>query len=152
MAQVDSLMLADAAAVENGKFYIHGAGWDTIYAPVFPLIHPALVVPVLLRMQWTEANMARNLELDIVNADGASILPTPPGPVRGPVTVGRPPQVLPGADLLVPLVFNLQGIPFEQPGTYALVMRIEGGDDRRYQFHVQYHPNVQPPTRVMGQP
>lgn len=147
MIQVDSMLLADAAVVAEGKFYIHGAAWDTVLVAAFPVVQPTLTVPVLLRVPWNDANnVAQMLELDVVNADGASILPVPPGPVRGPITVGRPPQSQPGDDLLIPLVFTLAGIRFEQPGTYVITMSVEGGEVKRYPFHMRYLPQVQSPV------
>lgn len=147
MIQVDSMLLADAATVADGKFYIHGAAWDIIQTMAFPFIQPMLTVPILLRVPWNDANnVAQMLEVDVVDADGASILPVPPGPIRGPITVGRPPQIAPGNDLLIPLVFTFAGIRFEQPGTYVIIMRVEGNEVKRYPFHVQYHPQIQQPT------
>lgn len=147
MIQVDSMLLADAATVADGKFYIHGAAWDNIVTVAFPVVQPALTIPVLLRVPWNDANnVAQMLEVDVVDADGASILPTPPGPLRGPITVGRPPQIAPGDDLLIPLVFTLAGIRFEQPGTYVITMRVDGVETKRYPFHLRYHPQIQPPS------
>ena len=48
-------MLADAARVESGKLYIHGAGWDTLFAAIFPATHPILSVALLLLVEWDEA-------------------------------------------------------------------------------------------------
>lgn len=136
MIQVDYMILADAATAAEGKHYIHGAGWDTIGAANFPVVHSALTVAFLLRIPWNDANAPHRVELDVLNADGTSILPTPPGPMGGPITVGRPANVAPGNDLLVPLVFNLAGITFPQPGDYVVVMRVEGEVVKRFPLHL----------------
>lgn len=146
MIQVDYMMLADAATVAEGKHYIHGAGWDIIGAVAFPITQ-SLTVAILLRIPWNDTNQQQMLEMDVVNADGASILPAPPGPMRGPITVGRPPHVPQGQAVLVPLVFNLVGVKFDNPGTYVVVMRVDGIDARRFPFHLMpLAPQVQPPT------
>lgn len=148
MIDVDYVMLADAVAVADNKQFIHGGAWDTIGAFQFPVIQPSLNVAALLRVPWNDANVTQTLELDVVNADGASILPTPPGPLRGPITVGRPPQMMQGADTLIPLAFNLVGIRFEQPGTYAVLMRVDGVEKKRFPFHVRLMSQIQQPTLV----
>ncbi len=147
---VGYLVLADAATVAEGKHYIHGAGWDSIKSLSFPFLQ-TLTVAVLLRTPWHDANQQHILEVDVVNEDGASILPTPPGPMRGPVIAGRPPQLPQGADMVAPLVFGLNGIQFDGPGTYAVVVRIDGLESARYPFHVASlapQPQIQPPTAI----
>lgn len=141
---VGYLLLADAATVADGKHFIHGAGWDSIQTLSFPFAQ-TLTVAALLRTPWHDANQQHMLEVDVVNEDGVSILPLPPGPMRGPVIAGRPPSLPQGADIIAPLVFALNGVPFERPGTYAVVMRIDGLERARYAFHVtsllpQSHP------------
>jgi hypothetical protein len=137
MLQVDYLVLADAAAVAEGKHYIHGAGWDTLAASAFPAVHPILGVAVRLRIRWSDTNQPYMLEIDLIDADGRSILPAATGPLRAPVTVGRPAHILPGTDQVLPLVFTFHGLQFPAPGTYALVVRVGGEDLARSTFHVR---------------
>jgi hypothetical protein len=140
--QADYMVLADAATVAEGKHYIHGAGWDTLGSVSFPFDQPTIAVAILFRVPWNDANYPHIIELDVVDADGVSILPTPPGPLRGPITVGRPPQITPGNDLLVPLVFNLLAVRFERPGTHVVTLRIAGIEDKRFPLHVVALPQV----------
>jgi hypothetical protein len=140
MITVDYLIPADAATAAEGKHYIHGAGWDTINALTFPAAHPVLAIAILLRVPWNDTNQPHALELDIENADGASILPDPPGTLRGPITVGRPPQAVPGEDQLIPLVFNLAGVQFPDEGTYACILRVEGIEAKRFPFRLRSVP------------
>lgn len=136
MLGVDYLILADAAVTADGKHYIHGAGWDTIYTASLPTTHPLLAIAVLLRVPWNETNEPHLLELNLQDADGTSILPDPPGPLRGPITVGRPPHAAQGEDQVIPLVFNLVNVSFVRAGTYACVMSIAGTEVRRFPFRV----------------
>lgn len=133
---VDYMILADAAIEAQGKHYIHGAGWDTINAVQFPALHPTLTIVVLLRVPWNEANVRQRLEVDIRDADGVSILPNPPGPAGGGITVGRPPTVAPGNDILVPLVFQMAGIVFQRAGDYVVELRLEGEVIKRFPLHL----------------
>ena len=140
MLQIDYLVLADAAAAAEGKHYIHGAGWDTLLAGNFPAVHPALSVAVRLRIPWSDTNQEHMLELDVIDADGKSILPETQGPLRMPFAIGRPAAVPTGTDQVVPLVFNFQRLQFASPGTCAVVMRISGEDMARSPFHVRAAP------------
>lgn len=134
--EVDYLVLADAAAAADGKHYIHGAGWDTIFAGSFPVQHPTTSAAVRLRIPWTATNQPHGLELDVIDADGASILPNPPGLIKGDINVGRPAHLSPGDDQVVCLVFNLLGLRFEGPGTYSVVFRIDGSEEARQPFRL----------------
>ncbi len=136
MVTVDYMVMADAAAVAEGKHYIHGAGWDHITAQTFPLTYPQIAVAVRIAVPWLETNRAVMLAMDVMDADGNSILPDPPGALRTPITIGRPPQATVGSDLYVPFVFNLVGLQFASAGTYAIVLQIDDVEAKRTLFHV----------------
>lgn len=134
--QVDYLVLADAAAASEGKHYIHGAGWDTLFVASFPVLHPLVSVAVRLRVPWTETNQPHTIELDVVDEDGRSILPDPPGTMNGTIDVGRPPYLREGTDQVFPLVMNIQGLRFSQAGTYAVLLRVDRFEAARSTFRV----------------
>lgn len=136
MVSIDYMVVADAAIAAEGKHYIHGGGWDSITGSSLPLIHPSIAIAFLIRVPWAETNMPFSLELDVLDADAASILPTPPGPVGGPMTVGRPPNAIPANPLLVPMVFTLNGLAFAQPGDYVFVIRVNGEERARFPIHI----------------
>ena len=145
--QISYMVLADAAAAENGKHYIHGGGWDQLLAASFPVVHPTMSVALRLQVPWHDTNQPHELEIDVVNEDGQSELPVPPGPLRGTVTTGRPPHLGPGADQFVPLVVNIAQLKFERAGTYAVIARIDGMEAARSAFHVK---QLQPQARGTG--
>src|ERR1700737_5514077 len=91
-------VLADAATAAEGKHYIHGAGWDTVFATAFPVTQPSLGVALRLRVPWHDTNQPTKISVDVVNADNLSILPEPIG---GEVNVGRPPHLHVGDDQVV---------------------------------------------------
>lgn len=134
--QIDYIILADAAAAAEGKHYIHGAGWGAIAGLSFPLTHPQIAVALRLRVPWNETNQQHRLEVDVVDADERSILPVPPGPLQGTIAAGRPVNLPEAMDQTVPLVINLQGTQFTNPGTYAVKIRIDGMDVARSTFQV----------------
>ena len=136
MLRVDYLVLAEAATAVEGRNYIHGAGWDTLFAASFPALHPLMSVALRLRIPWADTNRPYAMELDVVDADGRSILANPPGPPHGTVNVGRPAHVEPGNDQVLCLAFNLVGLRFEAAGTYAVIFRLEGDEAARSPFHL----------------
>jgi hypothetical protein len=130
---VDYLILADAAAAENGKHYVHGGGWDTIQAASFPAQHPMMGVAIRFRIAWADTNHPREIEVDVLDDDGNSILPAP-NAIQ--MNVGRPPTIPAGEDQVAPLALNFVGVRFERPGHYAVVVRIDGEDRARAPFRV----------------
>lgn len=136
MIAIDYLVLADAVAAVGGKHYIHGGGWDTLTAGAFPTIHAAMAVAVRLRIPWSATNQPCAIELDVLDADGQTILPSPPGPPRGTINVGRPPDLPSGEDQVLALAFPLNGLRFERPGSYVIVFRLENGTEARAPFRV----------------
>lgn len=130
------MVLADAAAAPDGKHYIHGGGWDRLFAASFPVVHPLIAVAVRLRVGWLETNRPHHLELDVVTEDGQSILPDPPGPLRVTFNVGRPVHLAEGDDQVVTMVFNLAQVRFVQAGLYAVLVRLNGAEADRSPFHV----------------
>ncbi len=133
---LDYLVVADAAVASGGKHYIHGAGWDMLWASSFPIQHPLLAVAVRLRVPWHDTNQPHAVEVDVVDADGRSILPAPPGPLTGTMTTGRPPHLAAGSDQVAVLTFNIAGLQFSGPGMFAVVFRLDGQEVGRSPFTV----------------
>ena len=123
--RVDYLVLADAAAAAEGKLYIHGAGWETIYAMDFPAMHPTIGVGARLRVAWEETNQPHSLEIDVVKGgeNGDSILPEP---LRADINLGRPAHLAPGSDQLLPIALSFVNLQFQEPDSYAVILRIDG--------------------------
>ncbi|MHB8575263.1 MAG: DUF6941 family protein [Dehalococcoidia bacterium] len=144
MLQVDYLVLADAAESVQGKQYILGAGWDTLFAIAYPVVHPHMAVALRLRVPWNDTNTPANVVLDIVDGDGHSILPDPPGPWRGTFTVGRPPHLAPGTNQGAVLVVNIDNTTFDRPGPYEIVVRINDAEAARSALNVSYPPGMAP--------
>jgi hypothetical protein len=141
MVQIDYLILADAAVVAEGKHYIHGGGWDTLHAPSFPVTHPALAVAFRVRMPWQDMATSHSLELDVVDSEGRSILPDPPGPPQGSISVERSPHLLPGDDQVLPLVFNIMNLQITRAGSHAVVLRVDSLEMARARFQIKQLPS-----------
>jgi hypothetical protein len=147
--QADYLVLADAATLAEGKLYIHGAGWDTVYTQALPATLTAAVA-MLLRIPWAETNEEHIIGLDIHDADGHSILPKEPGALRGKLNVGRPANIEVGEDQVLPFAIGLNGTSIERPGRYAVVLELDGKESARAPFRVKQAQIVQvvPPQQA----
>lgn len=108
-------MIADAAVVERGKFYIHGGGWDTIYAATIPAVHPTMAVALLLRVEYSEALTDIPIAVELVNEDG-----NPVGvKIEGKMNVGHPAGTKPGAPVFVPQAITVNGLQLPKEGSYS---------------------------------
>ena len=141
MVQIDYVVLADAAVVAEGKQYIHGGGWDTLHVASFPASHPSLAIAFRVRLPWQDTTKVHGLELDVVDVEGRSILPVPPGPPQGSINVGRSTPVLPGEDQVLPLVFNIVNLQLTHAGSHAVVLRIDGMEMARAKFQIKHMPS-----------
>lgn len=146
MIQVDYFVLADAVAAVGGKHYIHGGGWDTLTTNGFPTVHPTMGAAVRLRVPWHDTNRPVQIELDVLDADGRSILPNPPGPPSGMLNIGRPPELPFGDDQVLQLAFPLNNLRFDQPGHYVVSLRLAGEEVARAPFRVILNPKAPPPA------
>lgn len=134
--QADYLVLADAAAVAEGKIYILGAGWDNVLTQTLPTTLTAAVA-MLIRIPWAETNEEHIIGLDIHDADGHSILPKDTGPLRGKLNVGRPANIEVGEDQVLPLTIGLNGTAIERLGRYVIVLELDGKEAARAPFRVK---------------
>lgn len=114
-------MLADAAIVANGKLYVHGGGWNFLdihdpdsYRPI--TIVGRVVVP------WSEADMEISLDVRLEYRDGEVILEDAPL-----MQIAMQPQVKPdqpkALETATPIVLDIPGIGFREPGEYAFVIK-----------------------------
>lgn len=130
MPSVDCFLLVDSAQVANGKLFILGGGWarlTTTQIPVTRTFETAIRVVV----PWTETNRPHQLELQVENEDGQTLLETP---VKAEIRVGRPAQLKDGTDQVVPLALRVGPVTLEREGRYALILRYEGEVTARTAF------------------
>ncbi len=134
--RITSVLLADAAQESGGKLYIIGGGWNIItasHAPPPAISQRAIALVVLLSIGWTEANEPIDFEINLVDADERPVIPEP---LRGQLTIGRPPQIPKGTDQVMPFVVNFNDLTFEHLGTYAFTFRAGDEELGRVAFHI----------------
>lgn len=115
-------MLADAAAVERGKLYIHGGGWDTVYAPQFPATHPTLALALLFRVEYSEALKDIPVQIELVDEDGKA---TGTVKLNGKINVGHAPGTKMGQPIFVPQAITFTAMQLAKEGSFSF--RISSG-------------------------
>lgn len=107
-------MVADAAVKVEGKLYINGGGWNTIFTSHVPTTHPALALVLIFRVSWHEINEDIPILIELIDEDGQ------PLPLRGEgsLRVGAPPFVKKGVDLYDSYARMFYGLVFEKLGLY----------------------------------
>jgi hypothetical protein len=114
-------LLADAATVADGKLYIHGGGWDRLFATAFPTMHPSMAVAVQVEVDFGEALVDHRIDVRLVDVDGAPVGPT----ASGTFNVGHAPGATPGAPAFVPMALTFATVPFAAPGRFEWVVEID---------------------------
>ena len=110
-------LLCDAATDDNGKLNLLGA-FDTIFARELPAIHPQCAVA--LRVTFFNGDEGkRQLKLNLVDADGRSIMP----PIEIPVEVTLPEDMHFGTRNFI---INIQQLKFAEPGLYSVDVTLDG--------------------------
>lgn len=150
--------LADSVVAAEGKLYVQGAGWNIVYARAVPTRHDRIGIGLLIHVPYTATNQAHKFEIRLEDAD-ANTLPigeAPPdaqvedGKIRqfgGDFNVGRPPDLKPGDEQIVPIALNINGLPFEAAGSYSFVIEIDGSEVKRLTFRLVQVPQAGPIVR-----
>lgn len=113
---VADLILADyAAANENGKFTLVGAGFTEIASPNIPIIHPLMFILVRVKIKSDDKGQ-NHFELRIVGEKGV-VFKTEGN--LGVNDVQRTEQ-----HVVIPI--RLQNLKFDQPGEYNIEVILNG--------------------------
>jgi len=135
--QVEWLILADYVEIIGGKLYLMGGGWDVLTVnAAFPLARP-VGLAAAFSVAWDETNQLHRVEIEFQTDDGQSV-----GNVRAQFEVGRPAGVKAGQDQRFQLAANVP-LSLTAPGTYVIIARIEGQEQRRVPFNVITGPVLQ---------
>jgi len=106
--------LADAAQVQGGKLYVHGGGWDTIYAGSEPATHPTMALVLLFRVEYSEALTDMPIEIQLLDEDE-----NPAGvQLQQKLNVGHAPGSKPGTPSFVPQALTFNMLTFPRLGGY----------------------------------
>ena len=64
--EIDAL-IADSVAASEGKLYVQGGGWDTIWTPILPFRHSRVGIGVVLRVAWGATNQLHQFSVKVVD-------------------------------------------------------------------------------------
>jgi hypothetical protein len=113
------LLIADFANVDSlGKLNIIGA-FNHIYAPQFPVQHPAMYLVVRIGAELGEFNQEKNLTFILFDEDGNEKWRTPELKFAVPSPLG-------GKTGEFNAVVGIQQMMFEHPGRYEFRVYING--------------------------
>ncbi|MCJ7587791.1 MAG: hypothetical protein MUQ00_07825 [Candidatus Aminicenantes bacterium] len=129
-----TMMLADFAQAVNGKLYIMGGGWSL----TGPMPNPSAIA-IKIEVPWNETNRKHNLKLELMDSDYHPVLvSTPAGNTPLAITcdfeVGRPPGIIQGTPIDVPLAFNMGPIPLEPGKRFVWKLSIDGNAKDEWQM------------------
>jgi hypothetical protein len=130
--RIDSFMAADWAEAVNGKLYLMGGGFDTLYAPAFPF-SPRFAFATVLKVPWGDTNRRLAIEGFAETADGAELN----WRMGGELEAGRPPGKR-GGDVTVVLAGPVQ-FQVDEPTDFILRMKF-AGDERTISLSVASPP------------
>jgi hypothetical protein len=123
------MMLADHAQVADGKLFISGGGWSTCGPGPTPCS-----VAVIFHVPWQETNERVSFALRLIDEDGRAVMQPGaqdglPVQVNGHFEARRPPGMTPGAEINVPMSFNIRP-PYAELCDRVDVVRDLDGMDR----------------------
>lgn len=136
-AEVQYLLLADTVEALNGKLYMMGGGWDTMFVRDLSLPVP-LSFACGVEVPWNVTDDDHTLIVVIRDPDGAEVAP----PLSVTFRTGRPPTLERAASMHVP--FAVKGeFKFPAHGQYVINASVDGAEGRTFRFFVK-PPQPQP--------
>ena len=128
--------LADFVANVQGKLDALGAGWNSIALALSPARHDRVGIVLLFRVGAGAERKPRRFELRLLGpTDGELVLGSgQEGPVNrigGEFTAGA------DDEQVVPIALNLNGLTLPRPGTYRVIVSVDGSDLKTLSFRVE---------------
>ncbi len=137
---IDFALLADAVQAAQGKLYVLGGGWDTLFVPEFPARHASLGIGIRVRVPWSWTEQTVMISVDLQDEDGGRVLPT--GPLLHGVRVARPAGIPEGTDVGLVRAFTFNNIVFPAEGAYSFVIALNDQLSDRLRFAVRRRPDL----------
>lgn len=123
-----TMLLADAAQEAGGKLHILGGGWSLMGPEPSPM-----AIALKFAVPWDQTNIAHRWMLELVEADGQVVMVetpvgTQPVQIGGEFEVGRPPGLVRGTPIDLPLAVSVGPLPLS-PGRYEWRLTVDDGTD-----------------------
>lgn len=129
------VLLCDHAEVAGNKLFINGANINQVNLPAgSPTPYMVTFAAAgIIHIPWNQTNKSHELKFQMITEDGNNPefpegFPVGPDGVTGNMkfNVGRPPELTPGEEQIIPFAFNFQALPLMKPGRYELTFSIDG--------------------------
>lgn len=139
-----TMLLADHAAVADGKLYVSGGGWSL----TGPRPTPSAIA-VLIGLPWGMADQSVQFRLRLLTQDGAQVLRPADHGVHEPVEFAgefrsrRPPGLPLGTPLDVPLAILVPPLQLAPGARFSWVLDLDGQtqDDWHLDFSTREQPS-----------
>ena len=123
---------ADHAAAESGKVYANGAYWSTLHFSSFPAALPSMALVAVVQQPFSAAHADHEFAISLEDADGKE-----QGlDVRGSFRAAPGLQSKYGEPNVIPITVPISGLPFQAPGDFVFVLRVDGEELARYSIRV----------------
>lgn len=141
------LLLADYAQIHGGKLFISGAAIQFVATRVTPAGRfISVFLAGVVRVGWNQHEAGHRLVVELLDADGGRvpiagaapdmhIAPDELGAFIADFTVGRAPQLLPGASTVMPVVVPVQ-CQVPSAGGYTLRVSVDGQECAHVGFQI----------------
>ena len=111
--EVDFSFLADSADAINGKIYVMGGAFDTIWTKETPTVHPKLSLVLRLIFNAAEIDRQHVVEILVMDEDGKNV-----AKVGGPLEVKKNPRTYKGWPQPFLTVMHFVNLEFPKFGDY----------------------------------
>jgi hypothetical protein len=133
--------LADAVTAVAGKLYALGAGWNRIVVAGLPATHDRIGIGLLVHLAGTSERRQHRFAIRLETPDGSPLVLGAGS--AGPITAIEGEFSAQGGDATIPVAMQLDRLPFQVAGRYAVVVSIDGEDRKTLGFHVLLQTQVQ---------
>jgi len=136
--EVDFAFLSDKADIVNGKLYVLGGAFDTIFSKQAPIRHPGMTLALRFLVSPAELDREHKIEVIVIDGDGKKIISVP-----GQMTVKRPPESTGGYKVPFLSSLNFYNVQFENFGDYSIEVLLNGSSIKSVPLRVLQIPEIQ---------
>ncbi|HMJ37150.1 MAG TPA: hypothetical protein VK501_24815 [Baekduia sp.] len=136
-----TVILCDFAEAINGKLYVMGGGWNTLFAPGQPV---NIALGSIITVPWDRTEQNHEIRIELIDSYGeAMVIGDDPVVILSQLEVGRPPGVKPGTSLSAPVTSAFNGLTLDA-GLYEFKLSVNGDVLASRPFTVQDPPDWMP--------
>ncbi|MFN8132801.1 MAG: hypothetical protein U0R70_14740 [Solirubrobacteraceae bacterium] len=121
--QLDSFLLADAAAALEGKLYVHGGGITRINSPRFPLVQQLAFVLRFLAVDQDDLTSAHTIGVSLTAPDHEFLVPEQGLRIQPPAEYLN---VVEGETRAINVALTVNGLVFPAAGMYSAQAYLDG--------------------------